>query len=378
MRSLDSYLLWMAESDASDLYLVPGRPPVIKVKARFLEAQEDPVKPEEMDAIVKAVCDERQRSEFEITQEMNLAYSSPNLGRFRINLYKQRGAVGMVVRFVKSVIPSFEELGLPNTLGDLAMRKRGLVLITGPAGSGKSTTLAAMIDYRNTNSEGHIITIEDPIEFIHQHKKSIVSQREVGIDTETFASALRNVLRQAPDVILIGEMRDTETVEAAISFAETGHLVLSTLHSSNTQQALERILSFFPLDTHNQIFQLLSMELAAIVGLRLVRRADGQGLIPAYEIMLATPRIRELIEKGQITGIRAAMSASLKEGNMTFDECLYRLCKQGLITEQEAMRWPDSKTNLRLRFKMEKAKEEQQTGAARGHRPAGLRISRRP
>lgn len=387
MKKIETYLTWMVENDGSDIYLTVGRPATLKVGGQYLQAADGKLGSDDMAGMVQQVCTEAQAAEFAVTQEMNLGYGIPNVGRFRINIYKQRGTIAMVIRYVKSTIPTMEELNLPHSLAELALEKRGLLLITGAAGSGKSTTLASMIDYRNTHMEGHIITVEDPIEFLHEHKKSIVTQREVGIDTDSFASALRNILRQAPDVVLIGEMRDTETVAAAVNFAETGHLVLATLHSNTADQALERILSFFPLDSHHQIFQQLSLELKSIVGLRLLPRCDGAGVVPAYEIMLNTPRIQELIERGEISEIKTAMSASRPEGNITFDQCLYDLTKQGYITEEQALRWADSKNNLALKFKMEKAREgaAAATSAQRTRRgietgrpidDTGLRLSR--
>ncbi|NOZ24148.1 MAG: PilT/PilU family type 4a pilus ATPase [Planctomycetes bacterium] len=356
MKHIDNYLSWMVENDGSDLYLTVGRPATLKVSGQHLQSSDGKVSSQDMQDMVAQVCNEAQAAEFAVTQEMNLGYGIPEVGRFRVNILKQRGTIAMVIRYVKSRIPTLEELHLPHHLAELALEKRGLILLTGAAGTGKSTTLAAMIDYRNMHMEGHIVTVEDPIEFLHEHKRSIVTQREVGIDTDSFAAALRNILRQAPDVILVGEMRDTETVTAAVNFAETGHLVLATLHSSTADQALERMLSFFPLDTHHQIFQQLSLELNAIVSLRLLPRHDGTGVIPAYEVLLNTPRIQELIERGEVSEIKSAMAASRPEGCITFDQCLYDLVKNGYITEEEALHWADSKNNLALKFKMEKTR----------------------
>ncbi|MEW6356907.1 MAG: PilT/PilU family type 4a pilus ATPase [Planctomycetota bacterium] len=354
MKHIDNYLTWMVENDGSDLYLTVGRPATLKVSGQHLQSSDGKLTAQDLQEMVGQICNEAQAAEFAVTQEMNLGYGIPEVGRFRVNILKQRGTIGMVIRYVKSRIPTLEELHLPHQLAELALEKRGLILLTGAAGTGKSTTLASMIDYRNTHVEGHIITVEDPIEFLYEHKRSIVTQREVGIDTDSFAAALRNILRQAPDVILVGEMRDTETVTAAVNFAETGHLVLATLHSSTADQALERLLSFFPLDAHHQIFQQLSLELNAIVSLRLLPRHDGTGMIPAYEILLNTPRIQELIERGEISEVKSAMAASRPEGCITFDLCLYDLVKSGYITEEEALHWADSKNNLALKFKMEK------------------------
>lgn len=387
MSNIDAYLTWMVENDGSDLYVIVGRPATLKVSGQHILSTEGKLAGKDIQEMIQQICTEAQAAEFAVTQEMNLGYGIPNVGRFRVNIYKQRGTPAMVIRYVKSVIPTMEELNLPHNLAELAMEKRGLLLLTGAAGTGKSTTLASMIDYRNQHMEGHIITVEDPIEFLHEHKRSIVTQREIGIDTDSFASALRNILRQAPDVVLIGEMRDTETVSAAINFAETGHLVLATLHSNTADQALERILSFFPLDSQHQIFQQLSLELKAIVSLRLLPRTDGTGVIPAYEVLLNTPRIQELIERGEIPEIKSAMAASRPEGNITFDQCLYELTKKGYITEDEALRWADSKNNLSLKFKMEKSREPEEAPPARRSTPrdaesgrpidqTGLRLSR--
>lgn len=355
MKHIDNYLSWMVENDGSDLYLTVGRPATLKVSGQHVPSSDGKLTTQDLEQMVAQICSEAQAAEFAVTQEMNLGYGIPEVGRFRVNILKQRGTIAMVIRYVKSRIPSLEELHLPHQLAEIALEKRGLILLTGAAGTGKSTTLASMIDYRNSHMEGHIITVEDPIEFLHEHKRSIVTQREVGIDTDSFAAALRNILRQAPDVVLIGEMRDTETVSAAVNFAETGHLVLATLHSSTADQALERILSFFPLDTHHQIFQQLSLELNAIVSLRLLPRHDGTGMIPAYEILLNTPRIQELIERGEVSEVKSAMAVSRPEGCITFDLCLYDLVKSGYITEEEALHWADSKNNLALKFKMEKS-----------------------
>jgi len=388
MSNIDRYLTWMVESDGSDLYVIVGRPATLKVSGQHLLSPDGKLDAKDIQEMVQDVCNEAQAAEFAVTQEMNLGYGIPNVGRFRVNVYKQRGTPAMVIRYVKSVIPTMEELNLPHNLAELALEKRGLLLLTGAAGTGKSTTLASMIDYRNQHVEGHIVTVEDPIEFLHEHKKSIVTQREVGIDTDSFHSALRNILRQAPDVVLIGEMRDTETVSAAINFAETGHLVLATLHSNTADQALERILSFFPLDSQHQIFQQLSLELKGIVSLRLLPRGDGAGVIPAFEILLNTPRIQELIERGEVPELKSAMAASRAEGNLTFDQCLYDLTKRGYISEEEALRWADSRNNLSLKFKMEKTKGEQAEAETDRGRPrrgpesgrpidhTGLRLSR--
>lgn len=363
MNQIDEYLIWMTKEQASDLYIIAGRPAVIKVQGKHVSYNDKLFTPDQILAMSLEICNEDQKKEFLETHELNMAYSVSGYGRYRINLYQQRGSAAIVARYVRHEIPTIKDLGLPFILNELVMMKQGLILVTGPTGSGKTTTLAAMIDYRNANAAGHIITIEDPIEFIHRHKKSIISQREVGIDTKSFSEALRNAVRQAPDVILIGELRDVESVEAAIHFAETGHLVLGTLHSNTTEQAIERILNFFPRTAAEQILQQLAIELVAIIGLRLVQKADGTGRCPAYEIMIATPRIRELIERGAIGELKSAMAASLPEGCITFDQCLYDLYKREVITEEEALRWADSPNNLRIKIRLEKGAS---TGSTEG------------
>jgi twitching motility protein PilU len=294
---------------------------------------------------------ERQRREFAETMEMNMAMMLPNVSRFRVNVYRQRGSVGLVIRLVKAEIESLAELGLPPILGEIAMTKRGLVLVVGATGSGKSTTLAAMVDYRNAIDSGHIITIEDPIEFVHRHKKSIVTQREIGFDTHSYQAALKNTLRQAPDVILVGEIRDTETMEAAIAFAETGHLCLSTLHSNNANQAIERILNFFPPARHVQMYLQLSLNLRAIISERLIPSLDGRR-VAALEILMDTPRIKDLIKKGAVDTIKEGMEQGIQEGCQTFDDALFTLYKERKISFDQAMINADSANNLRLKIKL--------------------------
>lgn len=294
---------------------------------------------------------QQQKEEFERELELNMAVAVPELGRFRINVFRQRGEVGMVIRAIKSIIPSVEDLRLPEVLKDVIMEPRGLVLMVGSTGSGKSTSLASMIDYRNTHEAGHILTIEDPIEFIHQHKKSLVNQREVGIDTHEFKNALKNAMREAPDVILIGEILDAETMEAAIAFSETGHLCLATLHSNNADQAIERILNFFQETAHKNILMNLSLNLRAIISQRLVIGVDGKRL-PAVEVLLNTSNIRDLLRRGELHEIKAAMEASLENGMETFDQCLFRLFKSGKIDEESALRAADSRDGLALKFRL--------------------------
>ena len=287
---------------------------------------------------------------------MNLAISLHGQGRFRCNIFQQRGSVGLVIREIKLTVPTLEQLGLPPILGEISASRRGLVLIVGATGSGKSTSLAAMIDYRNSGVPGHIVTIEDPIEYLHPHKKSIVTQREVGFDTLSFHDALRNTLRQAPDVILIGEVRDTETMEAAISFAETGHLCLATLHSNNANQAIERILNFFPHERHNQIYLQLSLNLRAIISQRLIQGVDGKRVV-ALEVLMDTPRIKDLIKKAEIDALKDAMEQGVQEGCQTFDQSLLQLHLAGKIDLEQAIANADSPNNLRIQIRTEEMKQ---------------------
>jgi twitching motility protein PilU len=341
----------MVERDASDLYVKVGSPPTFRVHGELQTGSWDRVTPEVSRTLADQLLDDEQRRQLRTEQNVDLAYSFPGVGRFRVNVYQQRGSIAFVARRVRTDIPSFDQLGLPEILADLVMRPRGLVFVTGPTGSGKTTTLAAMIDYRNTHASGHIITIEDPIEFLHPDKRSLVSQREVATDTPSFHHALRGALRQAPDVLLIGEMRDRESADAALYFAETGHLVLSTLHSINAAQALERLLAFFPADHAQEVLHRVSLTLEGIVSQRLVPRSDGQGRVVAVEVLVATPRIRDLIRRGDLAGIKAAIQAGSGEGMQTFDQALYALYQKGLISLEDALRAADSPNDLRLRIR---------------------------
>ena len=315
------------------------------------------------EALALSIMNERQQREFEEINEMNLALYYKSLGRYRVNIFRQRNCIAMVIRRIKSEIKGIDELELPEVIKDVAMIKRGLVLVVGATGSGKSTSLAALIDHRNTNQAGHIITVEDPIEYVHQHKKSLVAQREVGMDTDTFHNALKNALRQAPDVILIGEIRDTETMEAAITFAETGHLCLATLHSNNANQAMERIMNFFPASRHKQIYLQLSLNMRAIVSQRLVKTVDG-GRAPAVEILLGSPRVKDLIHKGEIHELKEAMEKGATIGMQTFDDALFTLYEAGRITLDEALRNADSANNLRLKVKLAEDPKLAESGSA--------------
>jgi twitching motility protein PilU len=346
-----SYLKTMVERDASDLYLSCGAPASAKVHGTLTPLENTSLSSEQVRNIAYSVMNTEQISEFEHRPEMNLAISEDGIGRFRVNIFRQRNSVSLVIRNIKTDIPNWENLGLPQTLTKVIMEKRGLVLFVGATGSGKSTSLASLIDYRNTNSAGHIITIEDPIEFVHNHKRSIVNQREVGVDTDSYEDALKNTLRQAPDVILIGEIRDRETMEHAIAFAETGHLAISTLHANNANQALDRIINFFPEDRRNQLLLDLSLNLRAFVSQRLIKTVDGKRAA-AIEILLGTPLVQDMIRRGDVHEIKEVMEKSESLGMQTFDRALYLLVKSGRITMDEAMKNADSPNNLRLNLSL--------------------------
>lgn len=345
------YLMLLAHKDGSDLYLSTGAPPSAKFHGMLKPIESGPMVPGQVKEIAYSVMSDEQIIEFERDLEMNLAISEPKVGRFRVNIFKQRNEVSMVVRNIKTEIPKTADLGLPPILHEVIMEKRGLVLFVGATGSGKSTSLAALIDHRNSHSGGHIVTIEDPIEFVHTHKKSIVNQREVGVDTLTYEHALKNTLRQAPDVILIGEVRDRETMEHALAFAETGHLAISTLHANNANQALDRIINFFPEERHKQLFTDLSLNLRAFVSQRLVPTVDGKRTA-AIEILLGTSTVEEFIGRGDVSGLKEIMEKSENLGMQTFDGALFKLYKDGKISLDEAIKNADSPNNLRLRINL--------------------------
>jgi twitching motility protein PilU len=342
----------MVEKDASDIYLTVASPPMYRIQGVVQPIGDHVFTPEEVEALAKSFMNERQWQEFSEQMEMNLALSYRRLSRFRVNAFRQRGSVGIVIRRIKVEIESLDDLRLPPILQDIVMTKRGLVLVVGATGSGKSTTLAAMIDHRNTHASGHIITVEDPIEFVHRHKKSIVNQRELGFDTQSWNDALKNAMRQAPDVILIGEIRDSESMEAAITFADTGHLCLGTLHSTNSNQSFERILNFFPEERHAQILMQLSLNLRSIISQRLIPGVDGKR-VPAIEILMDTPRVKALVKKGEVDILKEAMEQGIQEGCQTFDHALFLLYKEGKITLEQALINADSANNLRIKIKLE-------------------------
>ena len=353
IRYMHDLLRMLVQKDGSDLFITAGAAPSMKVDGVMSPLSNQALSPQHTQVLVRSIMNDKQLAEFESTQECNFAISLPGVSRFRVNAFTQRGSVGVVLRVIRSDIPKFEDLDLPPILQDIAMTKRGLVIFVGATGSGKSTSLAAMVGYRNENSKGHIITIEDPIEFIHNHKSCIVTQREVGVDTDSYEIALKNTLRQAPDVILIGEIRDRETMDYAIAFAETGHLCLSTLHANSTNQALDRIINFFPEERRQQLLMDLSLNLKGIISQRLIPKARGEGRMAAVEVMLNTPLMSDLIFKGQVHEIKELISKSNEQGMITFDQALFNLYESGSITYEDALRNADSINDLRLRIKLE-------------------------
>jgi len=343
----------LVQKDGSDLFITAGAPPSMKVDGAMVPISNQALSPQHTQVLVSAIMNDKQRGEFEETQECNFAISLPGVSRFRVNAFTQRGSVGVVLRVIRSEIPEFKDLNLPPILKDISLTKRGLVIFVGATGSGKSTSLAAMVGYRNQNSHGHIITIEDPIEFVHNHRNCIVTQREVGVDTDNYEIALKNTLRQAPDVILIGEIRDRETMEHAIAFAETGHLCLSTLHANSTNQALDRIINFFPEDRRQQLLMDLSLNLKSLISQRLIPTVSGNGRVAAVEIMINSPLMADLIFKGNVHDIKELVAKSNEMGMQTFDQALFNLYEAGRIKYEDALRNADSVNDLRLRIKLE-------------------------
>ena len=351
-KTITDLLRLMVAKNASDLFLTAGFAPALKVDGKIVAVANQTLTPAHTRELVRWLMNDRQWAEFEAKNECNFAIAPADIGRFRCNAFIQQGHTGLVLRTINTRIPKFEELNLPPVLRDIAMVKRGLVIFVGGTGSGKSTSLAAMIGYRNENAREHIITVEDPIEYVHEHKNCIITQREVGVDTENWFSALKNKLRQAPDVILIGEIRDRETMEYAIAFAETGHLCLSTLHANSANQALDRIVNFFPEDKRDQLLMDLSLNLKAFISQRLIPRREGKGRIAAVEIMLNSPLISDLIFKGHVVEIKEVMSKSRELGMQTFDQALFDLYEAGFISYEDALRNADSLNDLRLKIKL--------------------------
>lgn len=343
----------VVKQKASDLFITSGFPPAIKVDGRINPVSKQTLSPQHTIGLAHGVMNDKQAAQFESTKECNFAISPPGLGRFRVNAFVQQGNVGMVFRTITTEIPRTEDLGLPLVLKDIIMSKRGLVIFCGATGSGKSTSMAALLGHRNENSYGHIVTIEDPIEFVHDHKNCIITQREIGVDTNDWGIALKNALRQAPDVIMIGEVRDRETMDYGIAFAETGHLCLATLHANNANQALDRIINFFPEERRAQLLMDLSLNIRAFVSQRLIPKRDGRGRVPAVEIMLNSPLISDLIFKGEIHEIKEVMKKSRELGMQTFDQSLFDLYEAGLISYEDGLRNADSLNDLRLRIKLE-------------------------
>jgi twitching motility protein PilU len=362
----------LVKQKGSDLFITAGFPPALKIDGKIAPVSKTPLTPQHTIELTRSVMNDKQAAEFESTKECNFAISPTGIGRFRVSAFVQQGKVGIVLRTIADKIPTIEELNLPTLINELSMAKRGIVMIVGATGSGKSTTLAGMVGYRNENSQGHIITIEDPIEYVHPHRNCIITQREVGVDCEDWHVALKNTLRQAPDVILIGEVRDRDTMEHAIVFAETGHLVMCTLHANSTNQALDRVINFFPEDKRQQLLMDLSLNLRAMVSQRLVAFKDRKGRIPAVEVMLNSPLISDLVFKGEVHEIKEVMKRSREQGMQTFDQALYDLHEKELISYEDALRNADSVNDLRLQIKLNSRLYGGVAGINRGIEHLGL------
>ena len=357
IKLMQDLLKRMVDKKGSDLFITAGFPPAIKIDGEVRAQADKALSPEQSAVLVRAIMNDRQTRDFDSTKECNFAISPSGIGRFRVSAFVQQGLIGCVVRLINSKIPTIEDMELPVILKDVVMSKRGLVIVVGGTGSGKSTSLAAMLDYRNEQSRGHIITIEDPVEYVHPHKGCVITHREVGVDTENWVTALRNTLRQAPDVILIGEIRDRETMEYAIQFAETGHLVLATLHANSANQALDRIINFFPEERREQLLMDLSLNIRALISQRLIPRENNVGRAAALEVLLQSPLISDLIFRGDVAQIKEIMAKSNRLGMKTFDQALFDLYESGIISYEEALRNADSKNEVRLRIKLESKRE---------------------
>src|SRR5579862_6067407 len=357
IRLMQDLLRRMVEKKGSDLFITAGFPPAIKIDGEIRPQSDRSLSPEQSAGMVRAIMNDRQTKEFDGTKECNFAIAPPGIGRFRVSAFIQQGYTGAVLRTINAKIPTLEELELPPILKEVVLSKRGFVILVGGTGSGKSTSLAAMVGYRNEKTRGHIVTIEDPVEYVHAHKGCVVTHREVGVDCENWHTALRNTLRQAPDVILIGEIRDRETMEYGIQFAETGHLVLATLHANSSNQALDRIINFFPEERREQLLMDLSLNIRALISQRLIPREAGSGRIAAMEIMLHSPLIADLFFKGDVTKIKDVMARSNRLGMKTFDQALFDLYETGHVSYEDALRNADSKNELRLRVKLESKRD---------------------
>jgi twitching motility protein PilU len=358
IRLMQDLLRRMVDRKGSDLFITSGFPPAIKIDGEVRPQTDKVLGPEQSAVLVRSIMNDRQTREFDASKEANFAIAPPGIGRFRVSAFVQQGMTGCVIRQINSTIPTIEELELPAILKDIVMSKRGLVIVVGATGSGKSTTLAAMVGYRNEKTRGHIVTIEDPVEYVHTHRGCVVTHREVGVDTESWHTALKNTLRQAPDVIMIGEIRDRETMEYGIQFSETGHLVLATLHANSSNQALDRIINFFPEEKREQLLMDLSLNIRSMVSQRLVPREKSEGRIAAMEIMIGTPLVADLIFRGEVSKIKEVMARSNRLGMKTFDQALYDLYEAGVISYEEGLRNADSKNELRLRIKLESKRED--------------------
>jgi twitching motility protein PilU len=368
LKFMHDLLRLMAQKNGSDLFITANFPPAIKVDGKVMPVSNQTLTPSHTSELARSIMNDRQAAEFESTKECNFAISPSGIGRFRVNAFVQQGRVGVICRTINMTIPTLDELGLPTVLKDIGMTKRGLVIFVGGTGTGKTTSLAALVDHRNRNSYGHIITIEDPVEYIHEHKNCIVTQREVGVDTDSWEAALKNTLRQAPDVILMGEIRDRETMDHAVAFAETGHLCLATLHANSANQAIDRIINFFPEERRQQLLMDLSLNLRALVSQRLLPKKDGKGRAAAIEIMLNSPLISDLIFKGEVHEIKEIMKKSRELGMQTFDQALFDLYEAGQITYEDALRNADSINDLRLQIKLHgKESKDRDLNSGIGH-----------